>query len=104
MDIRFVIKKCPKGGVLPFVNIECAGDGCFDIGKPCDNDQDCDGDNQQVVCTPITKENEFTQNEIFDALADTDILLDEEDKDMDPTTKNTFCKNKFPKPMLPLNS
>jgi hypothetical protein len=54
VEFQMTIAKCGSGTVIPFAKVQCRGDGCVDLWKPCDADADCGGSaNTAVVCTPI---------------------------------------------------
>eukprot|EP00935_MAST-01C_sp_MAST-1C-sp1_P000892 g892.t1 len=97
IEIRGVATKCPNSAIMPFGKIQCRGDGCADIGKPCDVDADCGGaDNPAVVCTPMFERGKLSNQDMFEGMADTDLFLKKADKSRWSMTQDDFCGKVFP--------
>ena len=79
IKIQTVVAKCPNS-LLPYFSLQCAGDGCMDLLKPCNNDADCGGaSNTAVKCYKLLKPEDLDAKTMFEGMAETDMIFSKED-------------------------
>jgi hypothetical protein len=94
IELQLIAHKCGDNHLLPYGRLQCRGPGCEDLLKPCNTDADCGGaSNDQVKCFDMIEQGkDLTSENMFEAFAKSDILLDKNDN-----YTSTFCSKVYPK-------
>ena len=89
VEIEATVAKCPSSS-MPFVKIQCRGEGCVDAGKPCNSDDECGGSgNSQMKCFRMMSDDTMDASKMYTKVAEVATLMGPNP----PSYSSSFCSS-----------